>query len=199
MTRANDRQQRRNRWTAGITAGVAVAMLGAAYAAVPLYSLFCQVTGLGGTPQIAQGPSTAVGERTIKVRFNADTAADLPWRFGPVRREIEVKVGETALVFYRAENPTDRPISGQAGYNVTPLKAGAYFSKVDCFCFSEQRLQPGQTVEMPVSFFIDPAIVDDPNLNDVTTITLSYVFYRLDEAAPPVKLSRRPAAPADVN
>ena len=181
MNPMNEAQKRRNRLTAGIAVGVVVGMVGLAYASVPLYRLFCQVTGFGGTPQVAESAPAEIGERVIAVRFNADTGADMPWRFRPVAREMEVRVGEPALAFYRAENPSDRPVAGQASYNVTPLKAGAYFNKVDCFCFTEQRLAAGQSVDMPVSFFIDPAIAEDPNLDDVKTITLSYVFFRLEE------------------
>jgi len=187
------RLQRRNRLTATLAVGVVVGMVGLAYAAVPLYRLFCQVTGFGGTPRIAEAAAAEAGERIIKVRFNADTAADLPWRFRPAQREVAVKVGETVLAYYRAENPSARAVTGQAAYNVTPLKAGPYFSKIDCFCFTEQRLEPGQSVDMPVSFFVDPSISDDPTLNDVTTITLSYTFFRLDEEAAPRKLSVGPA------
>jgi cytochrome c oxidase assembly protein subunit 11 len=180
--------QRHKRLTAAGAAGVVVAMLGLAYASVPLYRLFCQVTGFGGTPRIAESASATVGERVIRVRFNADTAADMPWRFRPLRREMAVRVGENALAFYRAENPTAEAVVGQASFNVTPAKAGAYFNKIDCFCFTEQRLEAGQSADLPVSFFVDPAIVDDPNLADVRAITLSYAFFRVSE---PVRLSGR--------
>ena len=181
MNPMNEAQKRRNRLTAGIAVGIVVGMVGLAYASVPLYRLFCQVTGYGGTPKIAESAPATAGERVIAVRFNADTGAGMPWDFRPAAREVKVRVGEPALAFYEARNPTGRPVSGQASYNVTPLKAGAYFNKVDCFCFTEQRLAAGQSVDMPVSFFIDPAIAEDPNLDDVKTITLSYVFFRLEE------------------
>ena len=179
------RLQRRNRTTAMIAAGVVVAMVGMAYAAVPLYRIFCQVTGYGGTPKIAVEASSEVGERIIRVRFNADTARGLPWRFRPLQREVSLRVGETALAIYQAENRSDRAIVGQATYNVTPLKAGYYFNKVDCFCFTEQRLLPGETADMPVSFFVDLAISEDRNLDDVEVITLSYTFFPLEIEAPP--------------
>lgn len=199
MRQAEHPQRWRNGLTAGIAAIAVTAMLGLAFASAPLYGLFCRVTGYGGTPKVAAGKSASVGDRVIKVRFNADTAPDMPWRFAPLQREVRVKVGENGLAFFRAENRSGRPISGQAGYNVTPLKAGAYFNKVECFCFSEQHLEPGQVVDMPVSFFVDPAIAENRNLDDVAAITLSYVFYRLDEAAGPVTSSRRANPQAGVN
>ncbi len=166
-------------------AAVAVGMVGAAYAAVPLYPLFCQVTGYGGTPGVAAGAPLTVGERVIGVRFNADTQSQLPWRFRPAQGEIAVRVGESALAFYRAENLSEEPLVGTATYNVTPLKAGAYFTKIDCFCFTkidcfcftEQFLGPRASADLPVTFYIDPAIEDDRNMDDVHTITLSYMFF----------------------
>jgi cytochrome c oxidase assembly protein subunit 11 len=169
--------------TASITAAAVVAMVGMAYAAVPLYRIFCQVTGYGGTPKIAEQASAEIGERIVRVRFNADTARGMPWRFRPLQREVSLRVGEQALAFYEAENQGERAVTGQATFNVTPLKAGAYFSKVDCFCFTEQRLAPGERADMPVSFFVDPAISEDPNLDDVKVITLSYTFFRLEDEA----------------
>jgi len=148
-----------------------------AYAA-PLYDLFCRVTGYGGTTQVATASADRVLDRRITVRFNADAASELPWRFQPQQRQIDVRVGEQALAFYRARSTADEAVTGTATFNVTPAKAGLYFSKIDCFCFTEQTLQPGETVDLPVQFFIDPAIADDPNLDDVTTITLSYTFFR---------------------
>jgi len=172
----------RNRMTAVVLGGVALGMVGAAYAAVPLYRIFCQVTGYGGTTQRVAETDAApavVSDRTITVRFNSDKARDLDWRFKPEQREITVKVGETALAFFRATNNGIATITGTASYNVTPDKVGIYFNKVECFCFTEQTLAPGQTAEMPVSFFVDPDIVNDPNLDDVNTITLSYTFFKL--------------------
>jgi len=181
--------ERRKRLTAAVAVGVVVGMVGLAYAAVPLYRIFCQVTGYGGTPRIVEKATAETGERVIKVRFNADTAGGMPWAFKPEQREVRVRVGEPTLAFFRASNPTARSITGQASYNVTPNKAGPYFSKIECFCFTEQTLGPGESAEMPVSFFVDPSISNDPTLDDVTTITLSYTFFRLDAKAAPVKLS----------
>lgn len=162
---------------------VVVAMVGAAYAAVPLYQLFCQVTGFGGTTQVADGAPAEVGERVIRIRFNADIDPKLPWTFQPVEREMTVHVGESGLAFYRARNLSARATSGTATFNVTPLKAGQYFNKVECFCFTEQRLAPGASMDMPVSFFVDPAINEDPNLDEVKTITLSYTFFPDEQAS----------------
>ena len=155
---------------------VVVGMVGMSYAAVPLYDLFCRVTGFGGTTQIASERSNTVSDRPIKVRFDAMTT-NIDWAFQPIQRQIELKVGENALAFYRATNRTTSSLTGTATFNVTPLKVGAYFSKVECFCFTEQTLGPGETIEMPVAFYVDPAIDEDPNLKDVKTITLSYTFY----------------------
>ena len=168
----------RNRRTALAALAVSVGMVGAAYAAVPLYEVFCQVTGYGGTPQVAEVAPDAVLGRQMTVRFNADTDPVLPWRFAPRERQINVRVGEQGLAFYQAVNLSSRTVTGTATFNVTPLKAGRYFSKIECFCFTEQKLEPGASADMPVSFFIDPAIINDPNLDDVTTITLSYTFFR---------------------
>jgi cytochrome c oxidase assembly protein subunit 11 len=145
---------------------------------VELYEIFCRVTGFGGTTQIAAGPADRILDRRIKIRFNADINAKLPWRFQPVQKAVTVRVGEQTLAFYQATSLSDEPVVGTATFNVTPAKAGQYFNKIDCFCFTEQTLEPGQTVDMPVQFFVDPAIADDRNLDDVKTITLSYTFFR---------------------
>ncbi|OSQ49217.1 cytochrome c oxidase assembly protein [Thalassospira alkalitolerans] len=155
-------------------------MIGLSYASVPLYALFCQVTGYGGTTQVATEAPVDVSEKTIKIRFNADVNSKLPWQFKPEQREMTVHLGQDNLAHYTAENMSVKPITGQAVYNVTPLKAGQYFSKIACFCFDEQTLQPGQRVDMPVSFYVDPAIAEDLNTQDVKTITLSYTFYRAE-------------------
>ena len=173
------RNSKRNWLTAVVAAGVVVGMMGAAYAAVPLYRMFCQVTGFGGTTQVAEKAPVAVGERIITVRFNADTARGMPWKFQPQQRAVSLKVGQQALALYEAANPTDRRIVGTSTFNVTPLKAGPYFSKIECFCFTEQALAPGQSIDMPVSFFVDPEISNDRNLDDVKTITLSYTFFEV--------------------
>lgn len=150
--------------------------------AVPLYQLFCQVTGYGGTTQRAEGGGREVLERTISVRFDGTVDSSLAWRFEPLQATQRVKIGETALAFYRATNTGDRPITGQATYNVTPHKAGQYFRKVECFCFTEQTLEPGETAKMPVTYFIDPAIAEDANLDGVHEVTLSYTFFFRDYA-----------------
>lgn len=168
----------RNAALALMLGGLVVGMVGLAFAAVPLYRLFCQVTGFGGTTQVAESAPAEVGERVIKVRFNADVHGDLPWRFWPETREVTLRVGEPGLVFYGAENLSDRPVVGTATFNVTPLKAGQYFNKVQCFCFDEQALASGEMARLGVSFFVDPAIAQDRNLDEVTTITLSYTFFR---------------------
>lgn len=171
---------RKNRIVMAALVAVAVAMVGGAYAAVPLYRIFCQVTGFGGTTNVAERPSAKVSERVVTIRFDA-TVNGVPWSFQPVKRSVRTHVGETTLAFYRAENRGSEAVTGTATFNVTPLKAGQYFSKIECFCFTEQRLEPGASVEMPVSFFVDPAIEDDRNLDDVKTITLSYTFYPAEE------------------
>ena len=179
MTGEPQRMARRKAATAGLLGGVVVAMVGLAFASVPLYRLFCQVTGYGGTTQRAvEAAAPAVGDRVVTVRFDATTDQQLPWRFHPEQRAVEVRVGEQALAFYRAENRSDRPVTGRATFNVTPFKAGSYFVKIDCFCFTEQTLAPGEAVDMPVTFYVDPAIAEDRNLDDVGTITLSYTFFR---------------------
>ena len=177
-----------------ILVSMVVAMAGASYAAVPLYRLFCQVTGYGGTTQVAESAPLEAGERQITVRFNADIDPNLPWAFQPVQREMTLHVGESGLAFYRAENRSARLTAGTATFNVTPLKAGQYFNKVDCFCFTEQRLGPNASMDMPVSFFVDPAIVEDPNLRDVKTITLSYTFFPDLEAVDEQQLGALPEA-----
>ena len=162
----------------GVTA-VVVAMIGLAYASAPLYRLFCQVTGFGGTTQRAERAPEHAGERAMRVRFDATVASrDLPWRFQPLERAVEVKVGEERVIHYRATNIGNFPSTGMATFNVTPVKAGIYFQKIQCFCFSEQTLAPGESRDMAVSFFVDPDIVKDRRLDDVDEITLSYSFFR---------------------
>jgi cytochrome c oxidase assembly protein subunit 11 len=158
-------------------------MVGLSFASVPLYETFCRITGYGGTPQTADAAPSEVFDRKVKVRFNSDIASDLPWNFKPAQHSVDVQVGESKLIFYKAENRSDKPITGMAVFNVTPPKVGEYFTKVQCFCFNEQTLEPGQTVDMPVSFFIDPAFMQDGNMRDVTSITLSYTFYNQNPAS----------------
>ncbi|MGR3717300.1 MAG: cytochrome c oxidase assembly protein [Thermohalobaculum sp.] len=159
---------------------VGLGMAGLAWAAVPLYDMFCRVTGFGGTTQVATEGSDRVLERMVTVRFDASTVRGMPWEFRPVQTKIQLRIGETALAFYEAYNPTDRVIAGTASYNVSPFSVGGYFAKIDCFCFTEQVLQPGQRVTMPVTFYVDPKMVDDPETEGVTTITLSYTFYETE-------------------
>lgn len=165
--------------TALVLLGAVAGMLGLSYAAVPLYRLFCQVTGYGGTTQVAAETPTTVVDQTVTVRFNADVGKGMPWRFRPAQRSMTLRLGEEGLAIFIAENPTDEAIVASATFNVTPQKAGIYFNKIECFCFTEQRLGPGERVEMPVSFFVDPALLDDPNVREVKTITLSYTFFKL--------------------
>ncbi len=162
------------------TTSVVVIMGALAWASVPFYDWFCRVTGFGGATNVAETGSDVILDQTINVRFDASLERDMPWTFQPEIREMEIRIGETGLAFYEAHNPLDVPVAGQAAYNVTPYEAGAFFDKIECFCFTEQVLQPGETVMMPVSFFVDPAIVDDREGQYVHTITLSYTFYQID-------------------
>lgn len=161
--------------------GVVALMAGASFLAVPFYSWFCQVTGFGGTPRVAsEAGAGRILEREITVRFDSNTAPGMPWQFRPVERSMKLRIGETGLAFYEAYNPTDHPVAGQASYNVAPDAAGYYFTKIECFCFTEQVLEPGERVMMPVSFYVDPAIVADRDARSLRRITLSYTFYQID-------------------
>lgn len=175
---------RRNRFVAFAAVGLVAGMVGMSYAAVPLYKLFCAVTGFGGTTQRAEAAPAEILDRDVTVRFNADVGQGLGWKFQPLQRDITLKVGEEALIYYRATNVSDKPLVGMATFNVTPDKTGQYFNKIACFCFTEQRLEPGQSIDMPVSFFVDPRIAQDRNLDDVTNIALSYTFFPVDKPAP---------------
>lgn len=171
--------QQKNKKTAFTVVAVVAGMVGLSYASVPLYELFCQVTGYAGTTQVAKSsPDRPVLERRITVTFDSNVASGLGWTFKPIKRKVTVRVGEEMLAFYEARNDSDETITGTATFNVTPFKTGQYFAKVECFCFKEQTLKPGQVVSMPVSFFIDPQIVADKNNQDVKDITLSYTFFR---------------------
>jgi cytochrome c oxidase assembly protein subunit 11 len=174
---------KRHRTVAVTCAFVVLSMIGLSFAAVPLYRLYCQATGFAGTTQKAEKPSDVVLDRTITLHFDANVARDLTWHFEPVQRTIDVKIGENVLAFYRATNTSDRPLTGTAVFNVTPEAAGIHFNKVECFCFTEQTLEPGQSVDMPVSFFVDPAIVDDEDANNLLELTLSYTFFRSEASA----------------
>lgn len=169
---------------------VVVVMGSLAWASVPLYDLFCRVTGFGGTTSVAETGSDTILDRTIKIRFDGSLERGMPWEFKPVEREVEIRIGETGLAFYEAYNPTDMPIAGSASYNVAPYAAGGYFTKIQCFCFELQVLQPGERVTMPVSYYVDPAIVDDPEAQYVQHITLSYTFHVADMPEEQASLSR---------
>ena len=175
---------RNGRTAAGLAVVVAV-MVGLSYAAVPFYDWFCRVTGFGGTTSVAEAGADAMLERSITVRFDANTAPDLPWVFRPMERTMTVRLGETGLAFYEAVNTSDEPVAGSASFNVAPYSAGGYFTKIACFCFELQVLQPGERIEMPVTFYVDPAMVDDREAGGLTSVTLSYTMYRaeLPEAA----------------
>ena len=164
--------------------GLAVGMLALAFAAVPLYRLFCQTTGYNGTTQRAERPSTEVLDRTVTVRFDANIAPGMGWTFEPVARTMKVRLGETSLAFYRATNTTDHTIKGSAVFNVLPEATGIHFQKIECFCFKEQTLAPGESVDMPVSFYIDTAMARDHDLDGVSTVTLSYTFYPIEDTKP---------------
>ena len=157
-------------------------MVGLSFASVPLYRLFCQKTGYGGTPQIAYNESKTIDKsRRIKIQFNADVHPDLPWNFKPLQFEIEVYPGQTGLAFYEVQNTSSQPFVGIATYNVTPEKAGIYFNKIDCFCFEEQTIKGQKTVSLPVQFFISPDIIQNPRMNDVDTVVLSYTFFSMKD------------------
>jgi cytochrome c oxidase assembly protein subunit 11 len=172
--------RKNNARTATIVAGAALAMIGLSFAAVPAYRAFCQVTGFGGTTQRAASGAGAMLSRQVTIRFDANTAGDLPWRFKPEQLSQTLHIGESGLAFFEAENLSEHPITGKASFNVSPAKAGIYFKKIQCFCFTEQTLAPGEKVSMPVTYFIDPAIAGDPNLDDVETVTLAYTFFPWD-------------------
>lgn len=174
----------RNRRTATIVAGVVAGMVALSFASVPLYRAFCQITGFDGTTQRADKPAERVLARRITVQFDGNVNQGLPWAFKPEQRDQTLHVGETGLAFYRAENLAGKPVTGRATFNVQPAKAGLYFKKIECFCFTEQTLKPGESASMPVTYFIDPAIADDPNLDDVGTIILSYTFFPWDTEDP---------------
>ena len=177
---------RKNGRTAGLAFLLVAAMVGLAFASVPLYRIFCQVTGLGGTTMRADAATAAavrpVAGRSVSVRFDANVSRDLPWRFQPVDTHRTVAIGARNMALYRARNLSTRPVVGTATFNVTPVQAGKYFSKIQCFCFTEQLLRPGQEMQMPVIFYVDPAILDDPAARDISEITLSYTFYPVEQA-----------------
>lgn len=175
--------ERSNRVMALVLLAFFGGMVGMAYAAVPLYQLFCQVTGYGGTTQRVTQYSDRVLDKTIKVRFDANVAG-VPWQFGPVEREITIPIGETVQISYKAKNLASKPTGGRATFNVTPQVAGSYFMKMECFCFTDTTLQPGEEMDMPVVFYIDPAIVDADETKRIGTLTLSYTFYPTEADKP---------------
>ncbi|MFN0025332.1 MAG: cytochrome c oxidase assembly protein [Parvularculaceae bacterium] len=183
----------KNRKTAAITLGVVAGMVGLSFASVPLYRAFCQITGFDGTTKRADKPADRVLARKVTIRFDATVGQGLPWSFKPEQVSQTLHVGETGLAFYAAENFTSRAVSGRASFNVQPAKAGQYFRKIECFCFTEQTLKPREKVSMPVTYFIDPAIADDEGLDDVQTITLSYTFFPWEDDDVEVASAANPA------
>lgn len=180
----------RNRRTALYSSAFALGMLGMGFAAVPLYQMFCQVTGFGGTTQradLAEANAVEVSKAVMSVRFDGNTDPGLPWKFAPMQVTQEMPIGTRKLAFYRAENQSDKPITGVASFNVQPELAGLYFKKIHCFCFEQQTLQAGQVVEMPVQYYVDPAILKDPETAGIKQITLSYTFHVSADQAPAVK------------
>jgi cytochrome c oxidase assembly protein subunit 11 len=180
------RKEKHTRSVLTYIVAAAVFMVGATYAGVPLYRMLCQTTGLGGEVQKGHDSSKVVTmqpvrDRVIRIRFNADTASSMQWSFRPLQAEIKVLPGETALAFYKAKNPTDQPVVGISTYNVVPFEAAQYFNKIQCFCFEEQRLNPHEEVDLPVFFYIDPEFCDDPKLENITIVTLSYTFFEAKE------------------
>jgi cytochrome c oxidase assembly protein subunit 11 len=177
---------RRDVLIAAACGAFAAGMVGAAFAAVPFYNWFCRTTGFAGTPQVASTAPAQVLDRTLAVRFDSNVTPGLPWKFLPEQNEVQVRIGEVMTVHYKVVNMAARKIAAQASYNVTPPTVGAYFTKINCFCFTKQTMKPGETREMAVVFYVDPSIVNDRDQDTLKTITLSYTFYRLPEAAEPV-------------
>jgi cytochrome c oxidase assembly protein subunit 11 len=195
MNRTPNRTKARRRdFIVAAACGAFVAvMVGAAYAAVPLYSWFCRTTGFGGTPVVAEAAPVMVLVRKVTVRFDANVASGLPWKFEPEQVSIDVRIGQVVTIYYRAVNDSARETVGQAGYNVSPPTVGGYFAKINCFCFTEQRLRPHESRDMPVVFYVDPALVGDSEQDDLNTITLSYTMYPVQQPAKPVVENARPA------
>jgi cytochrome c oxidase assembly protein subunit 11 len=176
----NGRGQRRHNIVALSLVGLVAAMVGLSFAAVPLYRLFCQVTSYDGTPQRASTGADRVLDRTVTIRFDGNVDPGLPWIFKPEQRTMQVKIGETALAFFKATNEANVPVTGRALFNVSPDQAGRYFTKIQCFCFTKQTLAAGQTVDMPVTFFVDPKFVEDDDTKNIAEITLSYTFFKIE-------------------
>jgi cytochrome c oxidase assembly protein subunit 11 len=198
-TRNRSSKSRRRDFAVAAACGAFVAvMVGAAYAAVPFYTWFCRTTGFGGTPVLAHAGPVRVLDRKVTVRFDANVASGLPWKFEPEQVSIDVRIGEVVTVLYRAENDSARETVGQATYNVTPSTVGGYFAKINCFCFTEQRLGPHERRDMPVVFYVDPALVGDAEQDDLNTITLSYTMYPVQQPAKPVVVNARPGGPGRI-
>jgi len=192
------RLRRRNAAVVSVLLTLFVGMLGLAYASVPLYRIFCQATGFAGYTQKAEkAPGQARAGTSITIRFNADVNHKLPWTFVPEQTEMQLALGESGLAVYRVKNLSGRRVIGQATFNVTPFAAGAYFNKIQCFCFEEQALAPGETAELPVTFFVDPKIADDPQTADINTITLSYTFFRAPSDTGPDEVSSKTDKPTN--
>ena len=192
-TRDHNNARRRDFLVAAACGAFVAVMVGAAYAAVPLYSWFCRTTGFGGTPVVAEAAPVKLLDRKVTVRFDANVASGLPWKFEPEQISIDVRIGQVVTVYYRAVNNSARETVGQAAYNVSPPTVGGYFAKINCFCFTEQRLQPHERRDMPVVFYVDPALVGDSEQDDLNTITLSYTMYPVQQPAKPVVENARPA------
>jgi cytochrome c oxidase assembly protein subunit 11 len=190
--------RRRDLMVAAACGVFVAAMVGASYAAVPFYNWFCQVTGFGGTTQVATSAPSHVIDRRVTIRFDANVGPGLPWRFEPEQSSIEVRLGEVVTVHYRVINEAARPITATAAYNVTPLNVGAFFQKINCFCFTEQRLKAGEKRQMTVVFYVDPAMAKDADGADVNTITLSYTFYPQREPPRPLAASTPAGRPGRI-
>ncbi|HEY9520039.1 MAG TPA: cytochrome c oxidase assembly protein [Methyloceanibacter sp.] len=188
MSKDTDPKRRHSILTLSLV-GLVAGMVGLSFASVPLYRMFCQVTGYGGVPQRAEKAPGEVLDRTVTIRFDGNVDHTLPWTFAPVQQTMDVKIGDTALAFFKASNNSASPVTGRAIFNVSPELAGRYFTKIECFCFKQQTLAAGQTVEMPVTFYVDPKFVEDEDTKDISEITLSYTFYRSDEPNPPAAAS----------
>ena len=196
--RSRQRASRRDLLVAFACGGFVAVMIGVSFAAVPLYSWFCRTTGFGGTTQVAKAAPHQISLRTITVRFDSNVAAGLPWSFEPERRTIDVRLGEVVMIYYKVVNESARVTLAQAGYNVSPPTAGIYFEKINCFCFTEQTLKPGETRDMAVVFYVDPKLAQDTEQNNLNTITLSYTFYPGREPDQPLAESAAAQAPGHI-
>ena len=196
LSRQNTNHKISNKFTAFWLAAIAAGMVGVAVASEPLYKLFCEVTGYAGTTRVAANAvsNDKILERVIEIKFDSNVNAKLPWRFRPVRNGVKVKIGEEVIAFYEATNLSKKPIVGTALFNVTPYTSAQYFNKIECFCFTEQVLKPGETVQMPVTFYVDPNIKNDVWENDLKTITLSYTFFMAEDQSAAIKINKSEAS-----